>query len=626
MKHKQYMYIKTITMKAIAIGFLMVLACTSSWAQSKYETYEKPLALFPKSALGYWAYEENDKVIQKNIISFIQEWKERDLPLSGIVLEPLWQQDYNDLLWNENYPEPEKMINQMNAKGISIGLWQNGWLNPNCANWDEAVRLSYLVPEKSRNWVGSRRDEALKLDTRKPEVIDWWMKQHHSLLDMNVIAFKLDAGLSPKGENTSLYLSEPFAKKAEEYANKRIFALKCWGGWDRDSAEVATGIWLGDPLPLWLACSDNLLMGIINGLNGQWFFAPEIGALDGRKGNKTSPELFIRWTQWGMCAPHPSAMGGSTGNWPWKYGKDVEDNFRIYAKWRMRLMPYVYSYSWNTYKTKEPLMRALTIDFPNDPKVDFDYYDANPFSLLGRHKDQTHDFIDIGEGEKLPTGLYAGFENHQFMFGREILVAPVVWEGLTARDVYLPAGTEWIDYRDGKTVYQGGQTLKNYPAALMEMPRFVKAGSIIPVGPDMNYIDEKPLDELTLDIYPSKDKAAEFTLYEDDGISLDYRKGAHAITKLSCSKANGKKLAVNVSAAEGTYNGMVANRDYILKIHCQKSKPSAVKAMGKKSNPVNNLNVLEKVSNGWFYDAANQMVYVKYRKSTSNAAETTIEF
>ena len=131
------------------------------------------------------------------------------------------------------------------------------------------------------------------------------------------------------------------------------------------------------------------------------------------------------------------------------------------------------------------------------------------------------------------------------MFGREMLVAPVVWEGLTARDVYLPAGTEWIDYKDGKTLYQGGQTLKDYPAPLMEMPRFVRAGSIIPMGPDMQFIDEKSLDELTLDIYPSKSKKATFALYEDDGISANFLAGSETMNSISARPAETSMAALS---------------------------------------------------------------------------------
>ncbi len=593
----------------------------------QYETYDSPLALFPKKAFGYWEYEENANVFQANIEDYIREWKNRDLPLSGIVLEPCWQRDYNELTWNETYPDPAGMIERVNAMGVSIGLWENGWLTPNCANWAEAEARGFLIPESGRNWKGTQPEKSLQFDSRIPECVDWWMSQHEPLLDLNIEGFKLDAGNSR--DDTSLTLAAPFAQKAEAYAGRRLFTLKCWGGWARDEEEVAVGLWQGDPLATWQACRDGLLCAILNGLSGQWFFGPEIGALDERRGHHCTPELYQRWAEWGMCAPHPSSMGGRPGREPWKLGPECEATFRKLAKWRMRLTPYVYSYNWNAYRTKEPLMRALAIDFPDDPNCRFDFYEADPMELYMRGMDFTHEFIEIdtpaGAGAGLGLALYSEQENFEFMFGRELLVAPVVWKGATARDVYLPAGTEWIDYRDGKTVYVGGQTLQAYPAALDEMPIFVKAGSIIPMGPDMHTIDEKPCDPLTLAIYPSVAESAIFTLYEDDGVSLEYRDGAYATTAIRCSAMGGNELAVDVGAAAGDFAGKLLQRRVVLEIHRQSAKPSSVQTNGRTLPLFDSPSELEAEAEGWHHDVDRQITTVAYEAATDVAAKTVVQ-
>lgn len=612
---------KTNTKLIIACIFTMVMILhfnvQAQQARWKYQTYENPLALFPKKAFGYWDYEQNKNVFQANIEAYIAEYKKRDLPLSGIVIEPCWQKDYNGLQWNENYPNPQKMISDVDAMGVSIGLWENGWLNPNCANWSEAIEKGFLVPFTRPNWVGMLRDQSRQLDTKNTECINWWMKQHEPLLDMNVVAFKLDAGYDK--DAASLILSEPFAKKAEAYTGKRILALKCWGGWARDEGEVSTGLWQGDPWPLWQACRDGVLCAILNGLSGSWFFGSEIGSYDGRNGLTCSPELYQRWCEWGMCAPQPEAMGGKNGREPWKLGADCENTFRKFAKWRMRLTPYVYSYNWNAFQTKEPLIRALAIDFPDDPNCYFNFYEADALELQRRVHSNMHPDKPQGFTPEIALEPYNERKNFKFMFGREILVAPIVWEGETSRDVYLPAGTEWIDYKDGKTIYQGGQTLKNYPAPINEMPMFVKAGSIIPMGPDMLFIDEKPLTDLTLDIYPSKENEASFELYEDDGISLEYRKGAYSVTKIGCGKLGEKKFEVNISASNGDYKGKEKHRNFSLLIHRQKAAPLSVEVNGQKVQPAKD------ASETWTYDAKNQLLTIVFSSPTNAELQVSVK-
>jgi alpha-glucosidase (family GH31 glycosyl hydrolase) len=176
---------------------------------------------------------------------------------------------------------------------------------------------------------------------------------------------------------------------------------------------------------------------------------------------------------------------------------------------------------------------------------------------------------------------------YEFLLGKSFLVAPV-WKDEEKRDsIYLPAG-KWIDYWDG-TVYDGGRWISNYSAPLDRLPLFVKSGSIIPMYPQMNYDGEKPLDTLSLDIYPGG--RTTYRLYEDDGLTRDYKKGVYAITTISSVQRAGV-TSVIISPVKGSYKGILPERSYVLYVHGAK-KPSDVTVDGK---PVKS----------WHYDAADR--------------------
>jgi alpha-glucosidase (family GH31 glycosyl hydrolase) len=188
------------------------------------------------------------------------------------------------------------------------------------------------------------------------------------------------------------------------------------------------------------------------------------------------------------------AHGSRPANEVWSYGKQAEPILEKYLRLRYRLMPYIYSLGYNTWLTGAPFMRALPLDFPNDPKV-----------------------ADLRD---------------EYMFGPAFLVAPVTEQGATSREVYLPAGADWYNYWSQERV-KGGQTI-TVQAPIDTIPLFVKAGSIVPLGSPVESTHETQA-IAKISIYPGAD--ASFTLFSDDGKTYAYEKGAGSITRLHWDQA-----------------------------------------------------------------------------------------
>ena len=201
------------------------------------------------------------------------------------------------------------------------------------------------------------------------------------------------------------------------------------------------------------------------------------------------PELFVRWFQWAAFQPVMRAHGERNHNEVWSYGKQAEPILEKYLRLRYQLLPYTYSLAYGSFQSGAPFMRALFMDFPNDPNV-----------------------AGIGD---------------EYMFGPAFLVAPITDQGATSRTVYLPSGTDWYNYWTNERV-KGGQTI-NVSAPIDTIPLFVRAGSILPLGTQILSTDEKQ-DLAKIKIYPGAD--GDFTLYSDDGKTYAYEKGDFRITNL----------------------------------------------------------------------------------------------
>jgi alpha-glucosidase (family GH31 glycosyl hydrolase) len=237
-------------------------------------------------------------------------------------------------------------------------------------------------------------------------------------------------------------------------------------------------------------------------------------------------------------------------------------------------MPYIYSNAFTSFQTGLPLMRALVLEHQKDGNV-----------------------YDIGD---------------QYYFGNNLMVCPVTTKGAQTRSIYLPEG-KWIDYWTGKK-YDGKQFV-HVVTPVDTIPVFAKAGAIIPMQPAMKYTDEKPVSELTLDIFPGANSS--FNLYEDDGLTLDYKQGKFSLTQITTNGSSGA-FKVNISKATGVYQP--ASRTYLAKVRWVEDKlPTKVTENGKVVKAAANAEALLKA--GWFYDLKEKALYVK----TSGTQKSNIE-
>jgi len=220
---------------------------------------------------------------------------------------------------------------------------------------------------------------------------------------------------------------------------------------------------------------------------------------------------------------------------PWAFGPETERIARKYLELRYRLLPYTYTLFWEASQTGAPIMRPLAYAYPDDPIV-----------------------YEISD---------------QFLWGDAFLVAPIYQENMTHRAVYLPAG-RWIDYWT-KEVHTGPAWIVA-EAPLDTLPLYVRAGSIIPIGPVMQYTDEKPLDPLTLEIYGGD--AGHFVLYEDDGLTMAYREGMWATTKFIYKEGDGE-VVLTVGERQGRYRP--APRRIVVRFHGWSTTPTSVMLDGR---------------------------------------------
>lgn len=481
-----------------------------------------------------------------------------DFPCDALVLDYYWRNN-EGLSWYEpRFPGHRGMLRKLKRLGFQVVLHED----------TQAIRVydrlpsAWLYPVTGfESFYGPgefpiQTFPEVVLDMSHPDATDWyWQDLHVPLLKEGAAAFWLDEldwtpeegprafhdGLLPEAMHNlypNLFNKTIFENMEVTGRRGAILTRSAWTG-----SQRYPWVWSGDVSSTFQGMKEQIIAGQAMGLSGFPFWSNDLGGfVSGVEGFfvaddpasvplKPSDELQIRWSaEFGAFTPmfrvhgmgtevHESLVGGKE---PWSYGPEAQEIFRFYDKLRYQLLPYTYSVAYEATETGLPLMRALVLEFQDDP--------------------QTYS------------------QDMEYLFGPAFLVAPVVEPGATTREVYLPAG-KWIDYWTNKLL-EGPRTIPS-AAPLETLPLFVKAGAVIPMGPVMSHTDEKPLDPLTLAVYPVADGA--FMLYEDDGATLDYQVEAFTKTPIEVTSSPGS-IRIRVGTPMGTLT--VEDREYELVVNC----------------------------------------------------------
>lgn len=495
--------------------------------------------------------------------SVAAEFRKRRIPCDIIYQDIGWVEGLQNFDWApDRYRNPKAMLRSLDSAGFKMIVSQDPVISQKTEKqWREADSLGYFTTDirtgKTYDMPWPWGGNCGVVDFTKPEVADWWGQYQQKPLNDGVRGFWTDMG-EPAWSNedaTDRLFMKHYAGMHEEIHNvygftwdkvvkeqfekrnpgKRIFQMtraayaglqRYTFGWSGDSGN-------GDNvLDGWSRLANQVPLGLSAGMCGIPFWTTDISGYCGDiKDYPAMAELYTRWMQFGIFTPLSRAHHeGNNAVEPWLFGETAETHSRSAIELKYRLFPYIYTYAREAHDKGLPLMRALLLEFPEDP--------------------QTYAIDD------------------QFMFGQELLVAPVVKKGATSRKVYLPEGT-WIDFQDGKTVYEGGQTI-SYPAPLGKIPIFVKKGAIIPQMPVMQYIHERRDYPLTLAVYPAGEgQQASFELYEDEGENTDYLSDKCARTLFRCAtEADRYQLTIGARKEQG-YR-LTGKRNYLVRMHLDK--------------------------------------------------------
>jgi alpha-glucosidase len=550
------------------------------------------IPLPPRWALGY--IQSRYSYFPESTVRFIAEnFRRRNIPCDAIFLDIDYMDGFRVFTWDKSrFADPKGMIADLRKQGFHTIAIVDPYVkvDPNFWVYQQGIAKKAFLKNadgtvhEGRGWPGASAFP----DYASGPVRDWWATLYKEqleqgisgvLTDMNEPTELVDQGLpktlpldtvhaTDRGPRTHAEIHNVYGMletmatedgMLRAHPNERplIITRATYAGGQRYAAE-----WSGDNWGTWdhLRLSIPMLLGM--GLSGFQFSGADIGGI----WPVPSPELYSRWLQMGTLTPFTWTHSGGPGNLePWAFGNRLETVNRESIQLRYHLLPYIYTAFWQASMTGIPIMRPLLLDYGKDWTA-----------------------VDT---------------NDEYLFGDDILVAPITKDDDLDRNVYLPEGI-WFDYWTDHR-YVGPAKIK-VAAPMDRIPLFVRGGAIIPSQQSMQYTDQAPIDPLTFDIYPSDTSSRQY--YDDDGISFGYRKGAYLLQRITAAQAN-DAVSVDISAREGTFTP--PKRSVVVKIHSQRVPPKSVSVRSVDLSKAASLETLQQAAQGWTYDQDAGVVWVR---------------
>ena len=561
-------------------------------AQMRHLTGDVPM--FPLWTYGYWQSKERYKTAAETE-SIVDQYRALQVPLDGIIQD--WQYWGSNYLWNamdflsEDFATGPQLIKNVHAKHahFMISIWAS--FGPQTQQFRELNEKGLLMPFET--WPQSgishiwppvmKYPSGVKVyDAFSPEARAIYWKYLKTLYDYGCDAWWMDStdpdffnpresdyehkvyGGTWRSQRNAFPLETVrgiYQAQRKDDRGKRIFIMtrSSFAG----QQHYGSNMWSGDVNSSWDMLRKQVPAGLSFSLTGNPNFNTDIGGFFCGSYNTQGPasapknpqfqELYVRWMQYGLFCPVFRSHGADAPREIWQFGKKGEpvyDAIEKMIRLRYRLLPYLYSTAWQVTSNNDSYMRPLFSDFASDKKV----WNMTDEFMFGRCI-LAAPIVDpqYTEEKIIRTDAMTGWDRKSVSDG-----SPVGTIDFTATKTavkYLPKGATWYDFWTNKA-YKGGRNV-TLETTFDRVPMFVRAGSILPLGPEMQYVGEKAWDNLELRVYPGAD--GRFVLYEDEGDNYNYEKGAYSTITLQW---NDKKHTLTIGARKGEYHGMLQSRTF----------------------------------------------------------------
>lgn len=453
----------------------------------------------PVWSFGFWQSRAGYRN-REEVMKVAHEIRRRKIPCDVIHIDPFWLKrgHYCDLEWDEEaFPDPRGMIKELSDMGFKVSLWIQPYVPLGTKLYEEAARAGYFLKDadgKIIHIIDFVRNSCSIIDFSNPQAREWYKTKLKKIMEEGVRVFKTDmgeavpeeavfsdgrTGLEAHNAYALLYLSTVYEATKEFYGEGLVWGRPGFAGIQSYPAQ-----WAGDCLANYGEMAATLWGVLSYSLSGVPFWSHDIG---GFQGNKPSPNLYIRWSQWGLLSPLSRAHG-TTPREPWEYGQKALKIFRRFDELRYSLIPYLYSLAKQSCDELLPIVRPLVLEFQND---------RTTWRLA-----------------------------NQYMIGSEILVVPILNESGEVT-YYLPEG-HWVDL--WKPVRQSyGRTWVRERVPISRIPIWVRENSIIPMTKPMRFVHEKSINEMTLMIYP-KDRGSFRYFFDGEEFQILFKRGSRKIS------------------------------------------------------------------------------------------------
>lgn len=533
------------------------------------------------------------------LLSVVNRYRKLGIPFDGIIQD--WQYWGDNYLWNAmeflnpDFADAQKMIDEVHRQNahLSISIWSSfgpmtkpfrqlaekkhlmsfdTWPESGVTSWPprkdypSGVRVydSYSAEARDIYWDNLSRLHRMGIDA-------WWMDStdpdHVNYKDSDLDeSTAMGSWRSVRNAYALMAVGGVYDHQRATDSSKRVFILtrSYFAGQQRYGANT----WSGDIASSWASLRKQVPICLNYTLTANPNVNTDIGGFFANAYNKTyldntactNPqyqELYVRWMQFGLFCPMMRSHGTEVARELYHFGKEGEpvfDALKGAVEMRYRLLPYIYSTSWQVSRNDDSFMRALMMDFKNDPET----WNNNREFMFGRSFLVCPVVDPLYTEEKIVhTDENSGWDRHDAEKGS--VWKAVDWSATRQYEVYLPSGADWYDYWTG-TLLRGGRWVKAQ-APLAHSPLYVKAGSIVPLGPAVQYADTKDWQTLDIMVYPGAD--ARFTLYEDEGDNYNYERGLYSTIDLVW---NDKTRTLTIGRRQGQYPGMAARRRFNVKV------------------------------------------------------------